>query len=107
MAFTNLRVSDVADLRNEAQLFQSHADDIRKITGEMLSLIDSTMDRWRGEAHDKYTSQFAGLQDDMDRLYQMCSTYSTDLMEIANNYENAENDNVATAQATQSDIVMA
>jgi WXG100 family type VII secretion target len=103
----NMRVSDVQDLRTEANLFQDHAEEIRNITNAMLEVVNGTQSVWRGEARTRYSTQFEGLSDDMQRLYQICSDYCTDLQEIATNYENAENDNIATAAATKSDIVMA
>lgn len=102
-----VRVSDVGDLRAEASNFQTHADEVKTLTSSMLQAVEATKSVWRGEAQVKYSTQFAGLQDDMDLLYKICSEYSTDLTEIANTYETAENDNVATASATRADIVMA
>lgn len=102
----NLRVSDVADLRTEATNFQTHADDLRKVTGEMLTLIGGTLGVWRGDAQKSYTDRFADLSDDMDRLYNLCSAYSTDLIDIANKYEEGETDNISKAQALSADIIM-
>lgn len=106
MALNNLRVSDVADLRTEASNFQQHADDIKTTTNHMLEIVGSTVGNWRGEAQARYTKQFEDLRDDMQRLYEMCTNYCTDLNDIATNYENAESDNVSTASALQADIVM-
>ena len=101
---TELRVSEVSDLRNEANAFQTHADEVKNVTTRMLELIESTKSLWRGDAQVKYSTQFAGLSDDMDRIYATCEEYSTDLLEIADNYERAENDNTATAGALKADV---
>lgn len=99
-----LRVSDVQDLRAEATNFQTHADELKAVTDEMLQLVESTNSVWRGAAREKYSAQFEGLRDDMQKIYDMCSEYSTDLQEIANNYESAETDNQSTAGALKADI---
>ena len=101
---TELRVSDVADLRSEANAFQGHADEVKTVTTRMLELIESTKSIWRGNAQLKYSTQFAGLSDDMDRIYATCEEYSTDLLEIADNYERAEVDNEAEASALKADV---
>ena len=99
-----LRVSDVQDLRSEATNFRTHADELRLVTDHMLQLVESTRNVWRGEARERYYNQFEGLRDDMAKIYDMCEEYSTDLLEIATNYESAEADNQATAGGLKADI---
>ena len=101
-----LKVTDVADLRTEASNFRQHAQDIQTKTQEMLNLVEQTSSVWRGDARTKYSAQFAGLQDDMTKLFNTCDEYGADLEQIATNYENAENDNVATANALKADIAL-
>lgn len=101
---TALRVSDVQDLRTEATNFQTHADELKAVTDNMLQLVADTNNVWRGEARTKYSTQFEGLRDDMQKIYDMCAEYSTDLLEIAQNYETAETDNQVTASALKADI---
>lgn len=104
MILTALRVSDVQDLRQEATNFDEHATEVKKVTDQMLELVESTNGLWRGEAQQKYNSQFQSLSDDMNVIYEMCHEYSTDLIEIAKNYETAENDNKATADRLKADV---
>lgn len=99
-----LRVSDVQDLRSEATNFQTHADELKLVTDHMLQLVESTRNVWRGEARERYYKQFEGLRDDMAQIYNMCEEYSTDLLDIAKNYESAETDNQGTAGALKADI---
>ncbi len=103
---TQLRVSDVQDLRTEASNFDTHANEIQQITNKMLELVESTNSLWRGEARDRYATQFAGLSDEMKVIYDMCHEYYTDLMDIAKNYETAENDNTTTANALKADVTL-
>ncbi len=101
---TALRVSDVQDLRNEANNFDQHATEVKNLTDKMLELVESTNACWRGEARNKYSTQFAGLSDDMKVIYDMCHEYCTDLTEIAKNYETAENDNISTSNTLKADV---
>ncbi|MCR4596563.1 MAG: WXG100 family type VII secretion target [Lachnospiraceae bacterium] len=101
---TALRVSDVQDLRAEAQNFETHAEEVKQVTDRMLELVESTSGVWRGEARTRYSTQFAGLGDDMNVIFEMCKEYSTDLIEIAKNYETAENDNIAAASRLKADV---
>ncbi|WP_029200333.1 WXG100 family type VII secretion target [Oribacterium sp. NK2B42] len=104
MILTSLRVSDVQDLRQEATRFDEHANEVKKVTDQMLQLVESTNGLWRGEAQQRYNTQFQGLNDDMKVIYDMCHEYSADLIEIAKNYETAENDNVATSSRLKADV---
>lgn len=104
MQLNNLRVSDVQDLRTEASNFDEHASEVQKITNQMLELVESTSGVWEGEARNKYNTQFQGLSNDMNTIYERCHEYSTDLIEIAKNYETAENDNIATASRLKADV---
>lgn len=99
-----LRVSDVQDLRSEASNFQMHADELKLVTEHMLQLVESTRSVWRGNARERYSTQFEGLRDDMAKVYDMCAEYSTDLLEIAMNYESMETDNESTAGGLKADI---
>ena len=104
MDLNNLRVSDAQDLRTEATNFDQHANEVKKVTDQMLELVESTVGLWRGDAQKAYSTQFQGLADDMKIIYDMCHEYSTDLIEIAKNYEVAESDAVATANRLKADV---
>ncbi|SFB82371.1 WXG100 family type VII secretion target [Butyrivibrio sp. YAB3001] len=104
MILTELSITDVNDLKTEANNFDQHANEIKKITDQMLELVDSTISCWRGTAQSKYSNQFKGLTDDMKVIYDMCHEYYTDLVEIAKNYETAESDNEARANSLKADV---
>ncbi len=101
---TELKVTEVADLRAEANNFENHATEVKNVTDRMLELIEQTNSVWRGDARTKYSSQFGSLRDDMQRIYDMCEEYHTDLIQIADNYERAESDNQATASSLKPDV---
>jgi WXG100 family type VII secretion target len=101
---TQLSVTEVADLRSEADAFQTHASELHTLTNSMFDLVDSTSGIWSGSAHDAFVAKFAGLSDEMEYLYQMVDEYHTDLIEIANNYEAAESDNDSISQSLSADL---
>ena len=101
-----LKVTDISALRKDAKDFDRHAADIKKETSDMLKLIDETKSVWDGKAHSKYHKQFNGLRDDMNKLYKICHEYSTDLEQIANNYQKSEDENTATSSKLKTQIQM-
>lgn len=101
-----LSVTDVQDLRAEANAFEDHANQLKTVTDQMLSLVDGTTNVWKGDAQNRYKTQFDGLQDDMQKIYEMCVEYSDDLKTIATNYENAEESNANTANSLKSDVTL-
>ena len=101
---SQLSLTEVADLRAEADAFENHATELQALTTAMFELVDSTASVWHGSAHDAFVAKFSGLSDEMDYLYRMVDEYHTDLVEIANNYETAESDNDAISQSLSSDI---
>lgn len=103
---STLSLTEVSDLRTEAGNFQTHADELKGITDRMFELVAGTSGVWRGEAHDAYVRQFDGLRDDMERLHQQVVEYHDDLIQIANNYQRAEEGGVSIAGALQSDVTL-
>lgn len=103
---TELSLTEVADLRAEANAFETHAQELRNLTNNMFSLIDSTSGVWAGDAHDQFVNKFNGLQDEMDYIYQMIDEYHTDLIEIADSYQQAEAENSSISQALTSDVAL-
>lgn len=101
-----LKVTELSDLKSEAKKFGQHATDMHNKTNEMLKLIEDTSTIWKGVAREKYAKQFEGLRLDMDKLYNTCNEYSTDLESIASGYEGAENDNSATASKLKADVAL-
>lgn len=101
---TQLSLTEVADLRAEADAFANHATELQNLTNSMFDLVDGTASVWSGSAHDAFVTKFNGLSDEMDRLYQQVEEYHTDLVEIAANYESAESDNDAISQSLSADL---
>ncbi len=101
---TELQVTDVADLRAEANNFLTHADAVKTTTSRMLEVVNSTVGVWRGDASTKYSNQFGQLGNDMEKLFLTCREYGEDLEKIAANYEKAEVDSAAQASSLKADV---
>ena len=101
---TQLSLTEVADLRAEADAFENHANELKSLTDTMFEIVDGTAAVWSGSAHDQFVAKFDGLQDEMQFLFQTVEEYHTDLVEIASNYEAAESDNDSITQSLTSDV---
>lgn len=97
---------DTAKLSSTATSFQSTGNTIRNLTNSMTETVNAlTGQVWSGDAQVKYTSQFKGLQDDINRMLNMINEHVTDLQEMARGYEQAEAANTSTASALSSDVI--
>lgn len=79
-------------LMEAAGEFANTESNIRNITQEMISVVDSFKPIWQGEAATGFANRFDSLSDDMNRLYAMIRKHSDDLTEMANEYRQAEED---------------
>lgn len=70
--------------------FQNTEANIRNLTQEMLSVVESLKPIWQGEAATGFANRFAALSEDMNRLYTMIRKHADDLTEIAAEYSRAE-----------------
>ena len=99
-----LKVS-VDELKKGSTRFGSKATETKKLTTQMLQLIESTKSVWQGAAREAYSKKFASLSSDMDKILKMIDEYRQDLSEIAKNYETAESQNKMEASNLKSGIV--
>lgn len=72
--------------------FQNTEANVRSLTEEMLSIVDSLKPVWQGEAATGFANRFAALSDDMNKLYALIRKHSDSLTDIANEYRQAEAD---------------
>lgn len=97
---------DTAKLTSTASSFKSTANTIKNLTTSMTDTVKQlTGNVWSGDARQKYTSQFNGLQEDINRMIRMINEHVTDLQEMAGKYESAEQVNQETANALLSDVI--
>lgn len=98
---------DTAKLTSTASSFQSTGNNVRNLTNSMTATVKAlTGQVWSGDAATKYTSQFNGLQDDINRILNMINEHVTDLQEMARAYEQAESANTTAASALSSDVIV-
>lgn len=72
--------------------FQNTEANVRSLTEEMISIVDSLKPVWQGEAATGFANRFAALSDDMNRLYALIRKHADSLTDIANEYRQAEAD---------------
>lgn len=101
-----LMISDIGKLESDADTFDTSASKIKKVTQNMLDLIEQTKPVWDGDARETYTNQFRGLEDDMQRIYELCQKYHDDVKEIAAIYRRTESENQEEARKTKTSITM-
>jgi len=101
-----LKVS-VDDLKKSSTKFGNLATETKKLTDNMMKLVENSKSVWQGEAQSDYWRRFSGLRDDMQRMFKMIDEYRTDLSQIARNYEEAENKNKSAASHLKSDVIKA
>ena len=101
---SSLKLTDIQDRISEATAFQDQADNLHNTTQQMLDLIDQSISVFKSEDSDKFRAQFKELSNDMQRIYDQCTEYSTDLKQIAQNYQDKQEDNISLAGQLKADI---
>lgn len=86
--------------------FSSTGNQMKNLTGEMMSLIQGLKGIWEGEAAIAYGNKFSSLQTDMDKLYRMVQEHAGDLQEMASHYQQAESGNADKGSSLNSNIVI-
>ena len=93
-------------LTSTADSFESTASTVQNLTNNMVQTVNKlTGNVWSGNAQQKYTTQFKGLQDDINRMISMIKEHVADLRAMARNYEATEQANQETASALASDVI--
>ncbi len=85
--------------------FRNTEANIRTITQEMISIVDSFKPVWQGEAATGFANKFAALSDDMNRLYTLIRKHADDLVEMANEYRHAEEESRDLAQGLTTEAI--
>lgn len=92
-------------LMSTATEFSNNANEVRTTTNAMLDLVNGLNSSWTGEAASSFQRKFNELSDDMARIYAMINEHNVDLMEMARNYQSAEQTNASTANSLQGDVI--
>lgn len=85
--------------------FSSQGTVIQQLTTEMMNKVTSLSSVWEGESANLYIQKFTGLQDDIQRMLNMVREHAADLQEMAQNYMNAENQNLEDFGSLSSDVI--
>lgn len=94
-------------LQSTASSFASSASNVQNLTQQMTSIVTSLSGQvWSGEAATAYVNKFNGLQDDMNRIYKMIKEHSDDLIQMAQQYANAESTNAEAANTLSQDVIV-
>lgn len=86
--------------------FASTGGQMKNLTGEMMSLVQSLKGIWQGEASAAYGGKFNSLQTDMDKLYRMVQEHVSDLQEMAAHYQKAELGNADQSSGLNVNVVV-
>lgn len=86
-----------AEVRNQAAQLKELNAKFKTAVGELEAEVGKLTAMWEGEAHDAFDVAFKNNKIKMDNFYNAIEKYCVTLSEIAVNYANAENKNVATA----------
>ncbi|MDE6434727.1 MAG: WXG100 family type VII secretion target [Lachnospiraceae bacterium] len=105
MAMSELKVTP-SKLKSKAGEFKSKANKVHRTTDKMLNEIKTINgSTWAGDASDAYKKQFAKLENDMNDMFKMITEYSSDLEDIAAQYESTEKANEALAHELETDVI--
>lgn len=96
---------DPQQLISTADEFNTTGGQVKGLTDQMVTIVDSLKSAWEGEAATTYNSKFHALQDDMDKMYRMIQEHVKDLNEMAQQYTNAENANIDTGSSLADDVI--
>ncbi len=86
--------------------FAATGSQMKNLTGEMMSQVQSMKGIWQGEAASAYAGKFQSLQADMDRLCRMVQEHVKDLQEMAAHYQKAEAGNAQQGGGLNSNVVV-
>lgn len=99
-----LRVTPEKLLQTSGE-FATLGNQMKNLTGEMLSLVKRLNSIWQGEAASAYGNKFDSLSPDMEKLYRMVQEHVQDLQEMARQYQAAEKGNMDQGSGLNSNII--
>lgn len=92
-------------LTSTASEFSSQGSTVNNLTTEMVNLITGMASTWEGEAATAYITKFKGLEDDIQKMVRMIQEHSSDLEEMAQVYQEADNANAEEANSLSADVI--
>ncbi len=86
--------------------FSTTGKTVNSLTQEMLEIINGLSSIWQGEAAKGYSTKFLGLQDDIDKINRLIQEHVTDLIDMAREYQAAEDANQEASAGLLSDVIV-
>ena len=96
---------DPQKLISTSEEFGQTGNQVKTLTDNMITIIDSMKPVWEGEAATTYNTKFHQLQDDMDKMNRMIQEHVKDLIDMAQQYITAENTNIDTGNSLAGDVI--
>ena len=94
----------MAEIKVTSATLRSKAAELKQLNSQFKSAVASLeseetnlKSQWEGEANDAFHNAFSKDKIQMDNFYNAIENYCNSLLSIAEQYEKAENANVATA----------
>lgn len=101
----NLKVTPEKMISMSTQFGQSDTT-VNSLTQQMMDIVNRLNSTWAGEAATGYYNKLKGLQGDMNKLHKMIQEHTTDLNDMAKTYQQAEKDNIQTANALKTNEIV-
>ena len=93
------------ELKNAASKFETSANTTDTIKQKMIGIIDDLSKDWTGKASSTYSKQFKALDGEIKRMIDRIKEHNKDLLEMANVYSKAEDDNEALGASLSTNFI--
>ena len=93
------------ELQSTAGEFSGKGNTIKGLMDQMMGIVTNLSGSWQGEASATYLRKFKGLQTDIDKMNRMIQEHVQDLNNMANQYKQAENQNMEAGQALTDSVI--
>ncbi|HIV85561.1 MAG TPA: WXG100 family type VII secretion target [Candidatus Monoglobus merdigallinarum] len=93
-------------LNSAATTLESDATNLSNIASQIAEISASLSSIWEGSAGQAYASKFASMQDDCQLLQKRVQEHCTDLQQMAQQYQSADDESAGLANSLPTDVVM-
>lgn len=85
--------------------FSTEGSTMSGLVSQMINLVTSMSSTWQGEASTAYITKFKSLESDLQVLNRMIQEHVSDLEQMANLYNSAEQSNADDAASLTAGII--
>lgn len=93
-------------LKSAASQFEAEATNLTNIASQISEIAGSLSSIWEGTAGQAYASKFGAMQDDCQLLQRRVKEHCTDLQQMAQQYQSADDESANLANSLPTDVVM-